>query len=333
MKRHAAKLIFILFLIDAALFLICIAMGAVGISSADLLDIVIGKGRAEYRNIIVYVRIPRVAACALTGSGLAVAGAVIQNVLQNPLASPNVIGVNAGAGMAVVMCSAFFPLSYSWIPFAAFVGALGAMLFIYLLACKTGASRMTLILSGVCVNSLLNAAADAVHVFWNDAWASAYGFRLGGFDSVNIRTLIPAGIVIVGGCAAVFVLEKELEVLSLGKSIAASVGLNTTFFQFFFLILAAALAGACVSIAGLLGFVGLIAPHVSRRMVGEECRFLLPVCALSGACLVMFCDLLARTLWKPFEVPTGILLSFVGAPFFLHLLFRRKSQKRKRNHD
>lgn len=328
--KHAVKLILILFLMSILLFVVYISVGAVNISPADILNALKGNGKTEYRNILIHVRIPRLAACALTGSGLAVSGAVIQNVLQNPLAGPNIIGVNAGAGLAVVLCSALFPLSFSVMPFAAFIGAFGAMLFIYSLAKRTGASRMMLILAGVCINSLLNAAADAVHVLWNDTLTGTYGFRLGGFASVNVKVLIPGGILILLIIAAVFLLEKELEVLSLGETIASSVGLNTAFFQFLFLILAAALAGACVSIAGLLGFVGLIAPHISRRIVGEECRFLLPFCALIGAFLVTVCDLFARTLWSPYEMPTGILLSFVGAPFFLYLLL---GQKRRRKHD
>lgn len=329
-SNHIRKLISILFLIDILLFFACILIGAVNIPLADVFAILKGEGKTEYSNILIYVRIPRVAACALTGSGLAVAGAVIQNVLQNPLAAPNIIGVNAGAGLAVVLCSAFFSFSYSFIPFAAFMGALGAMLFIYLLAKKTGASRMTLVMAGICVNSLLNAAADAIHVFRDDTLTGTYGFRLGGFASINAKTLIPAGIIILMVMAVVFCLEKELEILTLGESVASSLGLNTEFFQFFFLIAAAVLAGACVSIAGLIGFVGLIAPHISRRIAGEECRYLLPFCALFGACLVMGCDLLARTLWAPYEVPTGILLSFIGVPFFLHLLF---VPKRRRSHD
>ena len=329
-RKHTWTLILILLLMNIMLCLTSITTGAVSISLSDMLDVFNGTGKPEHETILIHARIPRMAACALTGSGLAVAGAVIQNVMQNPLAGPNIIGVNAGAGLAVVLCSAFFPLSFSAVPLAAFAGALGAMLFIYLLARKTGASRMTLILAGICTNSLLNAAADAVHIFREDTLTGTYTFRLGGFTSVNERILIPAGIVILLVMMAVFLLEKELEILSMGESIASAVGLNTTFFQFLFLILAAALSGACVSIAGLLGFVGLIAPHISRRVVGEECRFLLPFSALAGAFLVLVCDLLARTLWVPYEIPTGILLSFVGAPFFLHLLFW---QRRRRSHD
>ncbi len=330
-RLHARKraLCLLCFLFVFLIF-VSLAAGAVKVSLSDMAAVVMGRGEAGHENILLHIRIPRTAACALAGSGLAVAGVVIQNVLQNPLAGPNIIGVNAGAGFGVVLCSFFFPLAYRAIPLAAFGGALCAVLFIYALARKTGASRMTLVLAGVSVNSLLNAASDMVHTFGNDTLTSTYSFRLGGFSSVSVQVLVPAGILIVAGILLVCLLGNELEILSLGEQAASSVGLNTRLFRFLFLVLAAVLAGASVSFAGLLGFAGLIAPHMARRLVGEECRYLLPFSALFGACFVMACDLGARTLWAPYEIPTGILLSFVGAPFFLYLLFR---QKRRRSHD
>lgn len=327
-KEHT--IIILMLLIFICTFIISAATGAVNISLKDMAYIIMGNGNKSYENILMHVRLPRVAACALAGSGLAVSGAVIQNVLQNPLAGPNIIGVNAGAGFAVVLCSALFPFTYEIVPFAAFAGALAAMIFIYFLAKKTGASKVTLVLAGVCVNSMLNAASDLIHTFGDDTLTGTYGFRLGGFSSVSMRVLLPAGVLIIIACFITFILQNELEILSLGEQVASSVGLNVRFFRFLFLILAAVLAGASVSFAGLLGFVGLIAPHVSRRIAGEECRYLLPFSALFGGFLVMLCDTAARTIWKPYEIPAGILLSFVGAPFFLYLLFH---QKRRRSHD
>ncbi len=326
-RGQATACLFLLFL--CACFF-CMGIGAVNISPGEMLAVLGGIGKPSYENILLYVRLPRVAACALAGSGLAVSGVVIQNVLQNPLAGPNIIGVNAGAGFAVVLCSALFPFSYGIVPLAAFAGALAAMLFIYFLAKKTGASRVTLVLAGVCVNSLLNAASDVVHTFGDDTLTGTYSFRLGGFSAVNTKVLLPAGTLILFGILAVNMLHNELEILSLGEQVASSVGLPVSCFRFLFLGLAAILAGASVSFAGLLGFVGLIAPHIAKRIVGEECRYLLPFSALFGGMFVMLCDLAARILWKPYEIPTGILLSFVGAPFFLYLLFH---QKRRRSHD
>ncbi len=325
--RRALTCLFLVFLLSVFFSL---ASGAVKLSLSDMIRIMRGHGQSVHQNILFHIRIPRTAACVLAGSGLALAGVVIQNVLQNPLAGPNIIGVNAGAGLAVVLCSYFFPLSYHLIPAAAFGGALAAVLFIYGLARKTGASRVTLVLAGVSVNSLLNAASDMVHTFGGDTLTSTYSFRLGGFSSVSVQVLIPAGLSIAAAMVLVLLMGNELEILSLGEPVAMSLGLNTGFFRFTFLVLAAVLAGAAVSFAGLLGFVGLIAPHIARRIAGEECRLLLPFSALFGACFVLLCDLAARTLWAPYEIPTGILLSFAGAPFFLYLLFQ---QRRRRSHD
>ncbi len=330
MDRKGGGILACLLLLFVLTCFLSAAVGSVNISFAEMLAVAAGRGRTVHENILLRVRIPRTAACALAGAGLAVSGAVIQNVLQNPLAGPNIIGVNAGAGLAVVLCSYFFPLSYCLMPAAAFLGALAATMFIYGLAKKTGASKVTLVLAGVSVNSLLNAASDLVHTFGNDTLSSTYSFRLGGFSAVSVQVLAPAGLFIVCGILLVCLLGNELEILGLGEQVAMSVGLNTRLFRFLFLTLAAALAGASVSFAGLLGFVGLIAPHIARRIAGEECRRLLPFTALFGACFVMLCDLAARTLWAPYEIPTGILLSFVGAPFFLYLLFQ---QRRRRSHD
>lgn len=329
MKKNRNKLIF-MFALTAAAFIVCIGAGAVHISIGEMIDVMKGSGKASTGNILLHVRIPRVAACALAGAGLATAGVLIQNVLQNPLASPNIIGVNAGAGLAVVLCSAIFPMTGFIVPIAAFIGALAATLFIFFLAKKTGASRMTLILAGVCTNSFLNAVSDVVHTLQEDTLTGTYAFRLGGFSFVTVKILLPAGVLIVLAIIISCLLSNELEVLSLGEHVAKGIGLAAGKYQLLFLALASVLAGASVSFAGLLGFVGLIAPHIARRLAGEECRYLLPFSALFGAFFVMLCDLAARTMFAPYEIPTGIILSFVGAPFFLWLLFRGK---RRRSHD
>lgn len=319
-----------LFLLFFCCFLLCMGLGSVPLSLKDIAEVLTGQGEQSHTNILLFVRLPRVAACALAGGGLAVSGVIIQNVLGNPLAGPNIIGVNAGAGFAVVLCSAVFPLTYRLVPCAAFLGALAAMFIIYFLARKTGASRVTLILAGVCVNSMFNSASDVVHTFGDNTLTGTYSFRLGGFGFVNGNVLFPAGILILTCIFAACLLADELEILSLGEQVASSVGMNTKVFRFLFLVLASALAGAVVSFAGLLGFVGLIAPHIARRLIGEECRRLVPFSALFGAVFVMLCDLAARTLFIPYEIPTGILLSFIGAPFFLYLLF---CQRRRKSHD
>ncbi len=312
------------------LFLVSVKLGAVNISLSQMADILLRGEQSPQQRILLYVRIPRTFAAALAGMGLAVSGAVIQTVLGNSLAGPNIIGVNAGAGFAVVLCGSLLPGMYGMLPLAAFVGAFITVIFVYFLARYTGSSKITLVLSGVAVNSLLNAATDTIYTFDADSLVRSSGFRIGGLSGVNTSVLVPAGIAIVIAVAVTASLHNEMEILSLGDASAKTLGLPVTAFRFLFLALAAVLAGASVSFAGLLGFVGLIVPHMARMMVGDECKYFIITSALLGALLVMGCDLAARMVLAPYELPVGIVLSFIGAPFFIWLLIH---QRRRGSHD
>lgn len=270
--------------------------------------------------ILAYVRLPRVCAAVLAGSALAVSGAVIQAVLQNPMAGPNVIGVNAGAGLAACLLIALFPEALGLLPWAAFLGALAACLLIYGIARVTGAGRVTITLAGVAVSSILSAGINTVKTVLPDSLYNTNSFLVGGLAGVSYERLDPACWLIAFALPAALLLARQLDVLRLGADAAGSLGMHVGRMRFLLLALASVLAGAAVSFAGLLGFVGLLAPHIARRLVGGSHRRLLPVCAVGGATLVLLCDLAARALFAPYEVPVGILLSFVGGPFFLALL-------------
>lgn len=312
------------------IFLFSIGLGAVRIPVGQIFDILIGGQQSPEQRILLYVRIPRACAAVLAGMGLAVSGAVIQTVLGNSLAGPNIIGVNAGAGFAVVLCGSLLPGAYGLLPFTAFAGAFITVIFVYALARYTGSSKITLVLSGVAINSLLNAATDAIYTFDADSLVRSNGFRIGGLSGVNSSVLVPAGIAIVAAVVVAALLHNEMEILSLGDATAKTLGLPVTAFRFLFLALAAVLAGASVSFAGLMGFVGLIVPHMARMLVGDECRYFIITSAFLGALLVMICDMAARLLFAPYELPVGIVLSFIGAPFFIWLLIH---QKRRGSHD
>lgn len=285
----------------------------------------LGLGAASLTPVIFrFVRLPRTLGCLLAGAALAVSGAIIQGVLSNKLASPSIIGVNAGAGLAVTVCCACGALSGWAIAGSAFLGAMISVLLIVFTAEKAGASRTTVILGGVAVNAFLNALSEALSTLIPEVGMMAGDFRVGGFGSISYVRLLPAGISICLALLMVFSLHNELDVLSLGEETARSLGMNAKRTRTLLLILSAMLAGAAVSFAGLLGFVGLIVPHAMRRMVGSESRFLLPMCALGGAAFVTFCDTAARVIFAPFELPVGILLSVLGGPFFLLLLMKRK---------
>lgn len=277
--------------------------------------------------IFRYVRLPRTCACLLSGAALAVAGCVIQAVLANRLASPGIIGVNAGAGLAVTVCCALGALSGWAISGAAFLGALAAVLLVAGVSQKMGASRTTVILCGVAVNSFLGALSDAVINLIPDAAVLSADFRVGTFASVSIPRLVPAGVLILAGLAVIFTLHNELDVLALGEETAQGLGMNVRAMRLAFLILSALLAGASVSFAGLLGFLGLIVPHGVRRIVGNQSKYLLPMSALWGGGFAAVCDTAARMVFRPYELPVGIFLSLLGGPFFLWLLYRRKGGK------
>ena len=296
--------------------------GSVQLSFSQVLDTLTGKDTVSTAShIVLYSRLPRT--CAAMSAGL-VAGAVIQTVLENPLASPNVIGVNSGAGFAVALLCAIAPTAQSYAPVAAFGGALTGVLLINGLSRRTGASRMTVVLAGIAVSALFSAGIDTVITLVPEAINGISDFRIGGFSGVTMTGLAPAVLLILPCLILVLSFSRQMDILRLGSNTARSLGLSVGAVRLILLVLSAALAGAAVSFCGLIGFVGLIVPHTMRRLFGEESLPLLLSCALGGACFVTLCDLLARVLFAPFELPVGIVLAFAGAPFFLWLLFRQR---------
>ena len=299
-------------------------LGAVRLSPNSLWQAFLEGPNSTAGYIFWYARLPRTLACLLSGAALAVSGAVIQGVLNNSLASPSIIGVNAGAGLAVTACCALGLLSGWVIALSAFAGARISVLLVVFTAEKTGASRTTVILGGVAVNSFLNALSEGLTTLVPDAGVLSGDFRVGGFSSVVPLRLMPAGLLICIALLVILTLHNELDVLALGKETARSLGMHVKKTRTLLLVLAAMLAGASVSFAGLLGFVGLMVPHAIRNLVGSEARKLLPLCAIGGAGFVTACDTAARTVFSPYELPVGILLSVLGGPFFLGLLLKRK---------
>ena len=328
MKVRNGKTVFVL---AAALLmatvLLCLCLGSVRLAPQQILLAVKNGPIDANGRIFWYARLPRTVACLLSGAALAVSGAVIQGVLANKLASPGIIGVNAGAGLAVTICCAVGAVGGWSVAAAAFAGALTAVLMITFAAQKTGASRTTVVLGGVAVNSFLNAVTEGITVLIPEAGMMTADFRVGGFSSVAYTRLIPAAVLIVIGLAVVFTLCNELDLLAMGEHTAQGLGLSVKKMRTVFLLLAALLAGASVTFAGLLGFVGLIVPHMVRNAVGGESCRLLPLCALLGSCFVALCDLLARTVFSPQEIPVGIFMAVLGGPFFVLLLIKSKGRR------
>jgi len=317
----------------AALFLaaalLSICLGSVNLTLPQLWQALQTGPESAEGYIFWYSRLPRTAACLLSGAALATAGAVIQSVLHNKLASPSIIGVNAGAGLAVTVCCALGFLSGWAMAGAAFLGAVAAMLLVVMISRKTGASRTTVILAGVAVNAILNALCDALAAVVPEVAMMSADFRVGGFAAVSHARILPAGVLILLSLGAVLAMSNELEIVSLGDDTAKSLGLSVERMRTVFLVLAALLAGAAVSFAGLLGFVGLIVPHGVRKLSGSANRALLPLCTLVGGAFVTLCDVAGRVLFAPYELPVGILMSLIGGPFFLGLLLKHRGGHRR----
>lgn len=274
--------------------------------------------------IFFYVRLPRAVSAVLAGSALAVSGVIIQAVLNNPMASPNIIGVNSGAGLGAIIMIALFPSLSEYIPLAAFAGAVLACLLIYAIASRTNAGRLTITLIGIAVSSILSAGINTVKTLFPDAVYDAESFMIGGLSGMSFAKLTPACYMILVALLVALLLSGDIDILSLGSDSARSLGMNVKFMQLLLLTLASILAGAAVSFAGLLGFVGLIVPHIMRQIVGGLHRHLIPSSALGGAILVLICDTMSRAIFAPYELPVGIILSLLGGPFFIMLVLVKK---------
>lgn len=307
--------------VTAAAFLV----GSSSVSLGDLIAWAIGGEVSDAaKSILVNVRLPRVLAALMAGAGLAVAGAIIQAVLDNPLASPNIIGINSGAGLFVLIVASVFPSALWLPPLAAFLGALVTALIIFGISLGANTSRLTVVLAGIAITSVFGAGMNTILIVNPDAYIGSSAFLVGGLSGVLMNDLWWPAIYLIGGLAVAVIAAGKLNIMALGDEGAHALGMNVSACRLAMLGLSAVLAGAAVSFAGLLGFVGLIIPHLVRFFAGHDNRWVLPLSAVSGAAFVVVCDLLARVLFAPYEVPVGILMAFLGGPFFIYLILKNR---------
>jgi len=322
-KKVLILFIFIcLFIIS---FFISMINGAVKLSVKEIINAILFEKYAVNYQIIWNVRLPRTIVASLVGTCLALSGSILQGIMRNPLAGPNIIGVSSGAGLMTLIVLIIFPDYYYLAPFGSFAGALFATLFIYFLAWKDGAAPTRLILAGVAVSSLLGAGNNIIMTFYPDKVSGVIGFMVGGLSAVNWKQVTMIWPYAAVGIALILLIPNKLNILMLGDEVATGLGLNVEKTRFLFIIVSSLLAGAAVSVVGLLGFVGLIVPHITRLFIGSDYKFLLPATIFTGSAMVMLCDTLARVLFAPVEIPVGIIMSALGAPFFLYLL-RKKGE-------
>lgn len=301
-----------------------LCFGSAPLSLSQLWEAATGAGEESVGLILWQIRLPRVAAGVLAGIGMSTAGVLLQSVTANALASPNIIGINSGAGLAVILTLTAFPMAGGALPFAAFAGAFAAALVILLAADRIGGSRSGILLIGIAVTTLLNAVISFLSLLDEGVLAQYNHFTVGSLKGIRMDDLMIPAVIIIGAFGGSLAMSGRLGVLSVGDAAAAALGIRVNRLRIGALACAAACAAAVVSFAGLLGFVGLVVPHIARRLVGQQPGKMLPVSALMGAILVVLADMLGRTLFAPSELPVGIFMSLIGAPYFLILLCRRR---------
>ena len=305
-------------------------VGSTNISLANVFDRTRPYADNIDAQIFFVARLPRVLAAALVGSALALAGVVFQALLRNPLASPDTLGVSAGASLGAMLAITFNAdlalLGISAVPLASFAGSLGALAIVYGLSIirRRGTSTMVLLLGGVTLTALLSAVmgfvqfvADFTQTFRNVRW------MMGSLDVASYAPLAGALAPMALSWAGFATLPRVLDLVSVGAESAAARGVDVARTERIALVSASLATGAAVSLAGPVAFVGIVVPHLVRLIVGADHRLVLPGSALLGAALLIACDVVARTVMAPLELPVGIVTAIVGGPVFLWLLFRR----------
>ena len=314
-------LVFFAFLACFGIFL-SLTQGSMNISVSDIIKILQSPIDSSGSQIVWNIRMPRTIVGALVGVNLALSGAILQAIMRNPLADPHIIGISSGAGLAGVTIMILFPAMEYLITPVAFVGAMGAAVCIYIIAWKNGIKPVRVILAGVAVSAFLGSGISGLMIFYSDRVHGALLWMVGGLAARSwpqVTIIWPYALV---GFILALLGAQYLNILQLGDEMASGLGINVEAVRIALTAVAALLAASAVSVVGLLGFVGLIVPHAARLLIGSDYRFLLPASALLGIGVVTLSDTFARVIFSPIELPVGIIMAFIGAPFFLFLLRR-----------
>jgi len=330
----ALKKISILIFIVVLTLITSLSIGDSFISPLKVISIMIGNGSAFDTLVVQEFRMPRIIVALFAGVGLAVSGAILQGIIRNPLASPDVIGISAGAGAAVVAFLAIFSdanrsltVSVEWMPVAAFIGAFSTALLVYSLSWAKGVTATRLVMIGVGIASFMQAASTVLMIIGPIHQASKANVWITG--SVNSATWQQVQIIIpVIACLfnITLLVTRHLNLQQFGDDVATSLGQNVQKTRLILLLLCTALVGSAVAFAGTIGFVGLMAPHIARRLVGSSFGSLIPASACIGGILVVLADTIGRSLFGSIEVAAGVFTAAIGAPYFIYLLI--KLQKR-----
>lgn len=292
----------------------------------DLSDIL------ETHQIIIWsIRLPRVLLGVLVGSSLAIAGAAFQGMFKNPMADPFVIGISSGAALgatiAIILKASISFLGMSSISLFAFIGALAAVFTVYNISrIKNKVPVTTLLLAGVAIGQFLTAIMSFLMVIFSNDMSKIVYWTMGSLAGKGWSPLIRVSLPVIGSIILINFFARDLNIMLTGEDSAKSLGINVEKTKMYILILGTFMVAMVVSVSGIIGFVGLIIPHIVRIIIGPDHRVLLPASALVGAIFMIFADTIARTIISPVEIPVGIITALFGGPFFLYLLKKTKTQ-------
>ncbi|WP_054940799.1 FecCD family ABC transporter permease [Paenibacillus ihuae] len=331
-RSRDITIISLLAILIIVMFVISMNTGLMRLSPLDVLHTLLGGGTEQQKLILFDFRLPRIVISILVGAGFAVSGCILQGLSRNALAEPSTLGINAGAGFAVIIFISFVPATTAAhiyvLPLMALVGAVLTAALIYVLTYRRedGLSPTRMILIGIAVGAgiyafqlILSLRLDPQNFQFVSIWLAG---KIWGGDWRFVLALLPWIVILV---PFAFYKSRVLNLLSLGDQTSAGLGLPVEKERILLLASAVILSGTCVAVSGGIGFVGLIAPHLARRLVGPKHQVLLPACALVGALLLITADTIARWILQPAEIPTGIVVAIIGAPYFLYLLARSKA--------
>lgn len=329
MERKSLLVIIVLFVLSLVAAIVGTSIGSDYISPIHVLQTIFKLGAGDYDFVVLTLRLPRVLLSLLVGAALGMSGAILQGIIRNPLASPDVIGITGGAAVAAVGFVSILggTISIKLLPLFAIIGALITALVIYVLAWKKGVTPIRLVLIGIGISAIMGAGTTFMLILSPFYTAGqAYIWLTGsiyGASWLDIQTILPV-IFIVVPLAIWF--ARSLNAQEFGDDVATGLGVTVQWHRSLLLLCSVLLAGIAVAVAGTIGFVGLIAPHIARKLVGRMFGSLLLVSGLVGALLVLSADLIARTAFLPLDVPAGVFTAGIGAPFFLYLLFKNRNQ-------
>jgi iron complex transport system permease protein len=311
-----------------AMFVLGTGMGSRIIYPVDAIKTLLGQGTEQNSLIIKTLRLPRIIVAIFAGAALGVSGAILQGIIRNPLASPDIMGITAGAAFAAVAFITYLSdtVSIKWLPVAAFVGAGLISIIIYLLAWKKGVTPIRLVLIGIGIAAATSSLTMLMIILspYNAA-SQAYIWLVGSIYATsweNVYSLLPWVIVCI---PLALIYARTVNVQELGDDIAKGLGSPIQLHRCILLLISVALAGSAVAVAGAIGFVGLISPHIARKLVGRSFGGLIPVAALIGGLMVLVADTVARTALLPLDIPAGVFTAGIGAPFFIYLLYQNRN--------